>query len=261
LLAAGYDRLSIVHFVLALLLLAFWTLVPLAAGHHKQTPALRGLASGIGIALALAAMYAVYPRFFGGPLVDADPALVPLVISGNADWQSTGPISLPGTGRFLLYLGTAALSVPWALWALWKRRHCNTAPCWLFLALTLLLYASMTLWALRFSPFAEIISLIPLVDLVGWVYRRLTGRGEWWRPGGRAAAVTAIIVGPSFAGVLTMAASFANEPGSAGNACRIADIAPLLNDPAGIGGHQHVIAAGIHAGSEILYRTPHAVLA
>ncbi len=261
LLAIGYDRLSIVHLALGLLLLGFWALLPRAAGYDTSTIMVRGVVSGVGIAAACAAIYAIFPKFFGGPLAEADPAMIALVIKGNADWLSAFPSSLAGTGRFLLYVGTAALCVPWTLWVLWEKRRDGAAPGWFFLALALLVYAGMTLWALRFSPFAEIVSLIPLVSLVVWIYRRLEGGHKQLGALVRAGAMAAIIVGPPYAGVFLLAASFAREPASADYSCRVADIAPVLDDPAGLGARQHVIAAGIHRGPEIMYRTPYAVLA
>ncbi len=261
LLADEYDRLSIVHLMLALIVLAAWTILPFAARYAGSGFAARALSAAVVIGLAGAAMYAIYPKFFGGPFVDADPALIPFLITGNADWQSSVPTSLAGLGRFLMYLGTATLCLPWTLRNLWIRRHDRSAPAWLFLLLMLLVYVAISVRSHRFSGFAEIASLIALVDFIGWVRTGLGRTKAGWQPLARAGAVTAIVVGLPSAGALALSLSMAGATTTAGNDCRLADIAPVLNDPAGLGGNQHVILAEIHDGSEILYRTPHAVLA
>ncbi|HEX3066087.1 MAG TPA: hypothetical protein VHQ39_11430, partial [Dongiaceae bacterium] len=58
---------------------------------------------------------------------------------------------------------------------------------------------------------------------------------------------------------LAAATPVGHEAGSSD--CRLADIAPVLNDPAGLGAQQRMILAAVHSGPEILYRTSHAVLA
>jgi hypothetical protein len=257
----AYDRLSIVHLLLALLLLAFWIVVPVAIRYGKSTLVSRLVTSAVGAALFAAAMYVVYPKFFVGPFADADPTLLRLLISGNADWQPAAPTSLAGLGRFLFYLGPSLLCLPWMLWTLWTRRREGSAPGWLFLTLMLLAYVAMTVRSHRFSAFAEIVSLIPLIEFIGWARERLSRRAAWWEPLARAAAVTGIIVGLPSAGAFILAMSFAKAPAAEGGTCRLADIAPVLSDPAGLGSRPQVIVAEIHSGPEIMYRTPHSVLA
>jgi hypothetical protein len=124
----------------------------------------------------------------------------------------------------------------------------------------MLVYVAMTIRSVRFAAYAEIVSMIPLIDLVDWVRGRWSGRTDWWAPLARAVAVTAIIVGLPAAGAFVFALAYAKGPIVEGDFCRLADIAPVLDDPAGLGSRQHVIVAEIHSGSEIMYRTPHAVL-
>jgi hypothetical protein len=81
-----------------------------------------------------------------------------------------------------------------------------------------------------------------------------------WGATARSLAVATLIVGPTYAGMILLATAASNADTGPGG-CALSKIAPVLDDPAGLGKQQHVIAAGVHSGPEIMYRTPHAVLA
>jgi hypothetical protein len=258
--APEYDRLSVVHLLLAGILLAFWLVVP-AAVRPAAAWRSRLTASAMGAIAGAVIMAAIYPKFFAGPLVDIDPVLVGHLIANNADWQGTIPNSLAGLGRFLFYAGLPVLCLAVASRMVWLRRSDATGPAWLFLTILLAVYVVMTLHGVRFAGFAEIAALIPLVQLLEYVDQRLSRRRSWQAALGKCLIITALILGlPAIGGGAIAAAAPAGEQ-AAGGDCRLADIAPVLNDPAGIGAQQRMILAAVHSGPEILYRTPHAVLA
>jgi hypothetical protein len=255
-----YDRLSVVHLLLAGTLLAFWLVVPAAVRAAAAWPS-RLAASAMGSVAGAVIMAATYPKFFAGPLVDIDPVLVAHLIANNADWQGTIPNSLGGFGRFLFYAGLPVLCLAVAVRMLWLRRGDDSGPAWLFLTILLAIYVAMTLHGVRFAGFAEIAALIPLVQLLEYVDEQLTRRRSWQAALGKCLIITALILGlPAVGGGVIAAAAPASEH-AAGGDCRLAEIAPVLNDPAGIGAQQRMILAAVHSGPEILYRTPHAVLA
>jgi hypothetical protein len=260
LLTDDYDRLSIVHLFLALILVVFWIVVPWAGRHLRQTTAARTIGSGVGAALAAMAIYAVYPKFYGGPMVAVDPVLLAYLISGNADWQSTMPTSVAGFGKFLVYVGLPAICLAWAATGIWRQRHDITLPARLLLALMLLLYVAMSLRSIRFAGFAEIVMLIPLVELIYFVRGKFSQSEALGPSLARAAAACAIILGLPCAGALAITLSATDGPPAAGDACNLHDILPILNNPAGLGTSRHVIAAEIHRGSQIMYLTGHAVV-
>ena len=69
------DRISIVHLTVMLAHLAFWALVMLGerlAG-ILVLPRGRLVFSALGAVAGIALIYLVYPRFFGGAMVDVDP--------------------------------------------------------------------------------------------------------------------------------------------------------------------------------------------
>jgi hypothetical protein len=236
-------------------------LVPVAVKRFKVSAASRGLAAAFGATIAGAAMFALYPRFFAGPLSAVDPVLFPIWFSRIAEWQPVLPTSLVGAGRFLFWLGPPALAAPWAVRILWLARHDDEAPMWFFVALTLALFVGLTMRGLRFSPYAEIASLIPLISGIARIRHLIGERRALWTTIIRAFAVAATILGLPFAGAFIMTAASARDRNAPIDACRIAEIAPLLNDPNQLGGKRHVIVAALEVGPEIMYRTPHAVLA
>jgi hypothetical protein len=114
--------------------------------------------------------------------------------------------------------------------------------------------------SIHFSGYPEIVALIPLVDLIRRIYARLSFSQHWTALLMRSAVMAALICAMPALGAYVL--SRAATPAAAlQGSCRIADIAPVLNDPHGLGDRQRLILAEIHAGSEILYRTRHAVLA
>jgi hypothetical protein len=261
-LIAEYDRLSVVHVVMSLLILAFWLLAPWAARRAGSGVFSRAFVALAGVGVAGLLMHLFYPKFLGGPLAGVDPALLAFLVAGNVDWQPILPVSLADTGRLLLYLGSPLLCLPWALRAAWCRRTEASGPGWLFLALMLLVYVAAGMRSVRFVAHAEIIGLVPLVDLMDRLQARLLAGAGSRAMIARVGAVSAILVGPTLAGVVVLAFALAGAPAAAGGGgCVLADILPLLNDPTGLGSRRQVILAEFHSGSEILYRTDHAVLA
>ncbi len=260
-LAPEYDRLSAVHVVLAVILCLFWIAVPPVARRLGTKSGSRLAAGTVGIVAAAGCMFAVFPKFFGGPLVDVNPALIPFLVTNNADWQPVLPHGLGGTASFLIYLGQPLLCLGWMIRKLQARHGNANWPSWLLLTALLAAYIAMTIHAIRFAGYAEILCLIPLIDLVEHVHWRLGGRQKWHTALTRAASAAALIVGIPVAGGFLLTAAGSTISHSAGGTCHLADIAPVLNDPSGLGSRQRLILAEIHGGSEILYRTRHAVLA
>jgi hypothetical protein len=257
---AEYDRISIVHLAMGILILAFWMAVPRAAVHLKQVALWRGLVAVIGALVCAAIMYAIYPKFFHGPLADSDPALVSFWWSRVSELQPVMPTSLRGVGRFLLWVGPAATIVPWAVWKLWQQRRSQLQASWLFLTLILIVFVAATMRGLRFSAYAEIASLIPLLDLLATIRQSLGERVNLWQIAGRSFAAVAIAIGLPFAGLIVLNIAPAQGAAALSDQCPISAIAPLLDDPKQLGGRLHVIAAAIDDGPELMYRTPHAVV-
>ncbi len=260
-LTPDYDRMSIVHALVALLLFLFWLIVPAVSRAGSTTRRL--IAAVIGAAIAGAALYAIFPKFFGGPLVDVDPALIPFLVTHNADWQPVLPVDQKGIGDFLFYLGIPFICLFWIGWRNIAARRSGDArvKLWFFLLLLMLVYLAMAMHSIRFSGYPEIIALIPLVDLISRLHARLSHSQAWPVLLLRSLVIAALVCAIPALGYLVSPHATGSAVAGQQGPCQIADIAPVLNDPNGLGSRQRLILAEIHAGSELLYRTRHAVLA
>jgi hypothetical protein len=69
-----------------------------------------------------------------------------------------------------------------------------------------------------------------------------------------------LLFGGILSGLYIVTLTAAASDGPAGPKCAISEIAPLLNDPNGLGARPLIIAALLDRGPEILYRTHHSVV-
>lgn len=256
-----YDRLSIVHVTLALLLLAFWAGV--GATHRVWRRAGAGWRMVFGVFGA--AFVALVLRFlFAGlllnPLTDVDPVVLKIF---NAITEY-GPIDdIP---RFLFYVGSIVFAAPWVVRQAkinWTSRHRWT---WLVIAAALFVYTGLAVTWVRWSLYAGFILALVIADLIvhadGAIDRRFTSPR---RTVVKVAVILFIVIGPVLAGMagLSIAGASAGEDAdktAAGPRCAGRDLARFLNRPEWAG-RPRTIVASANFGAEILYRTNHKVVA
>jgi hypothetical protein len=275
LLAEEYDRVSVVFLVMALLHLAFWAALAWVEDGARAPLQLRARL-GLSLFAAVvggAVMYGVYPKFFGGGLVDVDPELARVFLSKIKELKPVVPVDLKSFGLFLFWLGTVAICIPFSLAQLWLKRRADIWPAWGFFALALGLYIALSLRHVRFAPFAELLAVVPLACLVVALRQRLRAiANPSWREVARSLATMAVIFGITGVGLWL---GFRSAPGGAADSartllaaapagrqdCEIAPIAAYLNRPQTFGDRARIIATHVDWGPELLYRTRHAVVA
>jgi hypothetical protein len=260
-----YDRLSIAHLAFGAAALLFWLLIERAGDRFAlDTSRLRltwalGAAGIVGVAFLV-----LFPDFVRGPLAEVDPRLDPIFLGAVAELQPTFPTDSYTFGRFLLYLGPALFVVPYVASIAWRRRDDADGARWAFVAVLLVAYTVLALQYLRFVPFAE----APIA--IGIAAMALAAR-DWLgslpripaRAAVSAAATVGLIVGSTVAGG-AIAAAASTGPAAEGDAPRSCDVgaaATLLNAAAVAGDGPRIVLASIFSGPELLYRTPHSVLA
>lgn len=173
-LTVEYDRLSIVHLLLAALLAAFWSMM---AGLAPATDRARrgfGLAGAVAV---IAVMALVFPAFFKGPLAEVDPALMQRWLGNNGEHfrfrPDLPPLAwLPGLWNDL---GIAVLALPAYALILIRRRNPHMA--WLLLALAALAFTALALPQGRFSGYAQLFLLPGLAVAVAAAVRLFAGPG------------------------------------------------------------------------------------
>ena len=275
LLAEEYDRISVVFLVVALLHLAFWAAVVWAERHAHALSQLRARASLslVAAAIGFAALYGVYPKFFGGGMVDVDPEVTRVFLSKVKELKPLVPVDLETFGFFLFWLGSTAICIPFSLAQAWRKRHADAGLTWAFFALALGLFFALSLRHVRFAPFAELLAVVPLTCLVVALRQRLGGiANRSWRDASRSLATVTVIFGltgiglwlglrPAPDGGTTSAKTLLASAPAGREDCGIAQIADYLDRPRPFGDRARIIATHVDWGPELLYRTQHAVVA
>lgn len=261
-----FDRISVVHLTMSLLALAFWWVVSL---RRHPRPASRLLLALIGAVAAVGALTLIHPGFARGPLAGVDPEVISVWLSHVHELQPLWPRRPWEWGRLVNHLGPALLVIPAAVWWLrrgWTDRRRNV---WLLLLSSALVYVPLAAAQRRFSAFGGAIFAILIVELLRrWLAR--PGNPEASLAGRLASAlfVLGLLMGFRVVG----AAIILVTPGPAETtpsaqvtelprSCNLSALTRILADPAGLGATPKTIAAYMDFGPEILYRTPHRVLA
>ncbi|MCG8547553.1 MAG: hypothetical protein MJE12_25425 [Alphaproteobacteria bacterium] len=264
--AVEFDRISIVHATLAAMTTAVWG-IAWALQHRWASRAQTGtlairmagiLAAGGG---GLVIIGFLYPAFFAGPWASVDPRIIPIWHEQVAELEPLLPTDTKSLGRFLFFLGATVPSLGFLAVMGWRHRATLTGLRWAFLGLLLAVYFALSLKHLRFAPFAEIVSIWVIAEMVGrivdWSERALTGPRQFAM---KCTATFALILGALIAGTFVLSISPAAEAEESGPECRIRKIAAVLNDPSGLGAKPLVIGGLLDHGPEILYRTRHAAI-
>lgn len=261
LLVVEYDRLSIVHLVVSGIAAAFWYFAPMVEERRSH----RSVALVLGGLLSVTVVGLLYPPFFRGPWAEVDPELIRVWLAQVAELQALWPTHAGGWGRFTVYLGLAVVTLPGALWLLaWERSDAREAA-WLFLATALAVFFVAAGFRVRFAAFAE---LLAVVFVAGLMDRAIPSRDRAPRAGGgmvvRSLAATVVVTGPVVIGALLWSVSGSlpsRATASPGAACSVKEMADHLTSQRWLAYAPLTIAAHVDFGPELLYRTPHRVLA
>ncbi|MPZ12091.1 MAG: hypothetical protein GEU89_18055 [Kiloniellaceae bacterium] len=265
LLEPSYDQVSGVHFLVAVCCLLFWRMAETYEERGGRASRLLGrttlLVVGVGAAGLLVA--ATFPQFFAGPMAEVDPRIRPLWLDRVVEMRPITPSDRDSFGKFALFFGVGILSVPLFLKILVEER--STRQFWLLFFVAL---ASLLLWIvstrhIRFSGYSEIAFImafaVVLDHFLGW-----TGRiaSDFTRGLLRGTFLTVMLLGPVIVGCALMSASKAKDSaGQSLEGCDVGEVARYLNSDARWSREPQTILTFIDIGPELLYRTPHAVLA
>ena len=245
LLEVQYDRVSIVHVSLAMLIFVFWGL-----GDIKQA-GVRLAAGVVGAAAIVAGMVTVFPNVLLSPLHDVDPVLLN-VFDSVAEYA---PVSDPW--HFLVYAGGVVLAWPWAVMRV-VREPAPERWGWLLLAAGLVVYTVFTLNWIRWSLYIGLFASIALGDAMMRADRALNGLKPMIRILSKVAVLSLIAVGPFAIGMAGVAAPSGVAEGD-GRPCPVQAASRFLNAPPW-GDRPRMILASANDGAELLYRTPHRVM-
>ncbi|MFQ6017097.1 MAG: hypothetical protein ACE5KF_02785 [Kiloniellaceae bacterium] len=265
-----YDRISVAHLTLFSVNLVFWAgvfllerrgVVPAGLARRAGWSALA--AAGAGIVL-----WVLYPGFLSDPLsgwddlyrtthlVQVQEMQPVLAFAGAAEGSWLNRVAMP-----IYWLGIAVPAVPWLVY----RIFASPAPerrIWVFLGLGAGVFLPLAAAQLRWASYPEILLLLAYAGLGGAVLDRLAMRlPEKWLGLARPLLVAALCVWVFLPAAMSKAAGVAESSMATTAQCPIKPLAGFLSDPAGLGAAPKRVLALVEFGPELLYRTPHAVLA
>ncbi len=260
-LAEEYDRISVVHLAVALLALAFWAIVRLLEQRRGVGRAVPGrlVVAGLGAVAAGAVLFLVYPKFFGGPEVDVDPQLGPVFFELVNELRPLWPHDARSLGRFLTFLGPALVCVPFLVLLLAREKDPARWDGWFTLAVCLAVFLPLALLMMRFAPFAEVLLAVVLAELLGRLLSLSEGVGS---APARIVLRSGLMLG-LLTGFIGLGALLSGPVQTAGlrASCGLQNAYALLGRPDGLGDRPRTVLAHFNHGPELLYRTPHAVVA
>ncbi|RMH36885.1 MAG: hypothetical protein D6690_04335 [Nitrospirae bacterium] len=259
-----YDRVSIVHWTVLTALAGFWGAIAVSQRYGLALPAVdRRLVAGlIGGLMIACVQWSLFPKFFFGPLIDVDPRILRLVwdrVSETQPLVSTNPWQF---GRLIFHLGIALPAFPYLLWCLWSDRDSARQWLWILLCAGSIVYGVLACMELRWVPYAGILLIIPYARMIGYAFQRLAvPLNAAWQPIVKAGIVMAGCTWPLLFGAALMAAENSMVGGTTPHDCPLIPLSAYLSDPRGMGTKEQTILAFIDFGPELLYRTPHRVVA
>lgn len=260
-LAPEYDRLSVVHVLVAALIVAFWTAQRFmsSAGVLAGDRIARLIAAASVGALVLAVMIVTYPKFFAGPTADLDPEIGRVFLSDVKELRSpfVSKSAIHAWIRPGITLLLTACALTYLLPILFRRTDRVNRKGWLIVGLTAVLYVPAGLLVERILPFTGIVLSIAAAGSVVWLLDSLSRRSRRLSIG-IATAFTAVIVSHAAlnAKLLSLVLGTAVDCLTG-----VAELSRHIDDPDRENEKPLTILAQPDLGPELLYRTRHNVVA
>ena len=268
-----YDQISIAHLGLFVVNTGFWLAV---MGFYSTSARAASLSGRIVVACLLAALAGAvlgiaFPGFFASPLAGVDPLYRAMRLEKIEEIMPLiNPAAVAVNGlatevaRAVMTLGIALVALPWLLWQLAAKIRGGQADLWqwVYLGLGLCVFVPMTLAQSRWSPYGGLFALIVYTHfacrLVAAVQNRVAPTAlSVVRP----LLVVALVLWPISPFVAMADRMEAQIEAKAAMNCDIGGVAVFLGDPGGLGATRAQLMAFVDYGPELLYRTPHSVLA
>ena len=268
LLSIAYDGLSAVHVFIFALPAAFFVIVHTVEGRlpvWAQIPRRLSLivAAAAGACLLVAMLF---PQFFGGPYVDVNPRVVSVWLDKVQEVRSLISAERPlrSLREVVFLLGHAIAAIPVVIWLIRGTRGAERQG-WVLIAIGVGVFVPLTLYQARWATYAEFVLVIPYAVLMGFaldaIQRRL-GEGNARRV---LLSVSRALVVVGFTSVfLLLGAGLHRLEASSDFVARKCPLTPMaihLGADPELGSASRRVLAFMFDGPEIVYRSPHAVVA
>lgn len=254
------DRLSVLQLAIAGLAVLMWTLA-LFWPDAAERPAIRG-AILLAVATAAGGLLAAYGQrpglaeLLAGPMSEIHPRVIVEWWRFNREVSPLlDPRDLAGTlPKFVAHLGMAAVALPAMAVLAWQGKPGRRLG-WCILLLAAVAVMALAVREVRWSGLAQVLLLPGYAAAAAWLIDRLSATSL--RLPARALVPIVFAVGFLILGAVLRRAE-ADAPATAPD-CDLKAMSQGLN--ARYGDQPRRIASFIFYGPELLYRTPHAVMA
>ncbi len=180
---AELDRLSIVQLVLAAALaIAAWLVTLIDQRRPGAGPALRILVCGILSLIPITVMALLFPGFFAGPYGEVDDAVRQVFLVNVQEAEpmfDRGPTTLADV---VFTAGPVLIALPFAVWAVFRRRRERAA--WLLMIVALGVYLAASMHQVRVLAYFQTALVLPwagaIVALGTWFWQ--WSRRPWRAP-------------------------------------------------------------------------------
>jgi len=268
LLSVAYDALSAVHVFIFVLPAVFFVAVHSTEGRFPvwaQLPRRLSLIvlGAVGASLLVAALF---PQFFGGPYVDVNPRVVSVWLDKVQEVRALISAERPlrSLREIVFLLGHVIVAIPVLIWLI-RTTKGSERQGWVLIAIGVGVFVPLTLYQARWATYAEFVMVIPYAVLMGFALdaiQRQLGAGNARR---FLLSVSRALVVVGFTSVfLLLGAGLHRLEASSdfvAKKCPLTPMAIHLGEDPELGSASRRVMAFIFDGPEIVYRSPHAVVA
>ena len=268
LLSIAFDSLSAVHIFTLALPAAFFAAVHTTEGRFPMWAQMPWRLSLIVVAAAGACglVAAFFSQFFGAPYVDVNPRVVSVWLDKVQEVRALISVERPlrSLREVVFLLGHVIASIPALIWLI---RRTKGAECqgWVFVAIAVSTFVPLTLYQARWATYAEFVLVIPYAVLMGSALDAIQRRLEADNARRVLLSISRAFVVVGFTSVFLLlgAVLYRLEAGSGGGAgkCPLTPMAIHLGVDPELGSAPRRVLAFMFDGPEIVYRSPHAVVA
>jgi hypothetical protein len=213
------------------------------------------MAAGIWVGL--------FPGALLGPLPELDPEYVQFMLENVTELGPGYTLE-----RFPATLGATVLALPWLAWRLgreWREKSGRWFGAWAYVAMCVAGFGALTAGCVRWTVYSGLFPCLVLGDMIARASMRIAAQkvAPAWREAASAMVVAFFLLGPPAAAYVT--AIVAAPPEKKAERARAADcsaslLAAALARPPW-SERPRTVLIGVNYGAEILYRTPHRVVA
>ncbi len=261
-LAVEFDRVSVVFLTVLALNAGLWGGLAVLdrRGEACAKARARLILAGAGALAAAFLLWLAFPKFYLGPMVDMHPGIRPIWFDDVLEAKPILSLENFSLGRVVFWLGMALPAAPFLAWLALRDAEPERRRVMVYLCLGAAVFVPIALLQLRAVAY-PVLLLLPAfaVMLTRLLARVEAGVVRPLRAAAGGLAVFGFVAGLPVLGVALPASASVTARKKID--CALPLLARHLADPNGLGRRPTTILAATDFGPELLYRTPHRVIA